>query len=327
MTSALEIAIKGVEQFSRRQEEMLPAADNDRLINISRSNFNDQYGSPRLGLTAGFIQNTEPIVTSSNKRPRLKAIATLLYLVVAIAGISLISYASLGRLSIFSVFRNSSTATTEPPLVSKSIGSASPTEVATQAVLGEKAELHGNGTHMSGLPLPTVYGIYAVSNGVLSELKALPGRVPDRRVAISSIIESSSHTTLNDGRISFILFRRDLATSAPERLEVRVIAKISRALSFDKAGKARAEFVEEIWTVRNIYHDFRVAPLAEHSEMLIARPDTTDLVLPAGRYGLVIKGQAYDFTIAGHVDDARQCLERVEAANGSFYAECNLPIH
>ena len=32
MTSALEIAIKGVEQFSRRQEEMLPAADNDRLI-------------------------------------------------------------------------------------------------------------------------------------------------------------------------------------------------------------------------------------------------------------------------------------------------------
>jgi hypothetical protein len=327
MTSALEIAIKGVEQFSRRQEEMLPAADNDRLINISRSNFNDQYGSPRLGHTAGFIQNIEPIVTSSNKRPRLKAIATLLYLVVAIAGISLISYASLGRLSIFSVFRNSSTATTEPPLVSKSIGSASPTEVATQAVLGEKAELHGNGTHMSGLPLPTVYGIYAVSNGVLSELKALPGRVPDRRVAISSIIESSSHTTLNDGRISFILFRRDLATSAPERLEVRVIAKISRALSFDKAGKARAESVEEIWTVRNIYHDFRVAPLAEHSEMLIARPDTTDLVLPAGRYGLVIKGQAYDFTIAGHVDDARQCLERVEAANGSFYAECNLPIH
>lgn len=59
--------------------------------------------------------------------------------------------------------------------------------------------------------------------------------------------------------------------------------------------------------------------------MLIARPDTTDLVRPAGRYGLVIKGQAYDFSIAGHVDDARQCLERIEAANGYFYAECKSP--
>ena len=320
MASALEIAIKGVEQFSQRQEAMLPAAANDRSVDIHRSSFNDQYSSPRLGL-----ESIEPIVTSSNKRSRLKTIITKPYLVVAVVGISLISYASLGRLSIFSVFRNSSTATAEPPLVSRSIGSASPTDVAPQAVPARKPVLNGNDTAMSSLPLPTVYGIYVVSNGVLSELNALPGRVPDRRVAISSIIELSSRTILTDGRISFILFRRDLATSAPERLEVRVIAKISRALSFDKAGKARAEPVEEIWTVRNIFHEFRVAPLAEHSEMLIARPDTTDLVLPAGRYGLVIKGQAYDFSIAGHVDDARQCLERIEAANGYFYAECKSP--
>ena len=178
---------------------------------------------------------------------------------------------------------------------------------------------------MSGQPLPTVYGIYAISNGVLSELNALPGRVPDRRVAISSTVESPSRTIINGGRVSFILFRRDLATSAPERLEVRVIAKISRALSFDKAGRASAEPVEDIWTIRNIYHDFRVAPLAENPEMLIARSDTADLALPAGRYGLVIKGQAYDFTIAGYVDDRSQCLERVESTNGSFYAECKTP--
>lgn len=77
MTSALEIAITGVEQFSRRQEEVLPAANNNPPVDISRSNFNDQYGSPRLGPTAGFIENIEPIVTSSNKRPRLKTIVTL----------------------------------------------------------------------------------------------------------------------------------------------------------------------------------------------------------------------------------------------------------
>ena len=319
MASALEIAIKGVEQFSQRQQAMLPAAANDRPVDIHRSSFNDQY-PPRLGL-----DSIAPAVTSYNKRSRLKTLITKPYLVVAVVGISLISYASLGRLSIFSVFRNSSTATAQPPLAFRSIGSASPTDVAPQAVPAQIPVLNRNGTAMSSLPLPTVYGIYVVSNGVLSELNALPGRVPDRRVAISSIVESSSRTILTDGRISFILFRRDLATSAPERLEVRVIAKISRALSFDKAGKARAEPVEEIWTVRNIFHEFRVAPLAEHSEMLIARPDTTDLVLPAGRYGLVIKGQAYDFSIAGHVDDARQCLERIEAANGYFYAECKSP--
>jgi hypothetical protein len=56
--------------------------------------------------------------------------------------------------------------------------------------------------------------------------------------------------------------------------------------------------------------------------MLVGRSDTLDFVLPAGRYALVIKSQAYDFTIAGPVDDAKQCLERIDAANGSFYAEC-----
>lgn len=325
MASALEIAIKGVEQFSRRQEEMLPAASNERFVDTRRSDFNDQYSPPRLGVTADFIENVEPVVTSSNERSRFKTIVTLSYLVVAVAGISVISYGSLSRLPIFSVFRNPSAATTEPPLVSKSVGSSLPSDLTTQAVSGQKAGLYASGTPMSGLPLPTVYGVYAVSNGVLSELNALPGRVPDRRVAISSTIDSSSRTILNDGRISFILFRRDLATSAPERLEVRVIAKISRTLSFDKAGRARAEPVEDIWTIRNIYHGFRVAPLPENSEMLIARSDTADLVLPAGRYGLVIKGQAYDFTIAGYVSDASQCLERVEAANGSFYAECKSP--
>jgi len=48
-------------------------------------------------------------------------------------------------------------------------------------------------------------------------------------------------------------------------------------------------------------------------------------VLPAGRYALVIKGQAYDFTVAGPITEAAQCLERVDAANGTFYSECGRP--
>jgi hypothetical protein len=44
--------------------------------------------------------------------------------------------------------------------------------------------------------------------------------------------------------------------------------------------------------------------------------------LPPGRYALVLKGLAYDFTVAGTVNDPRQCLERLVATNGRFYSEC-----
>jgi hypothetical protein len=68
-----------------------------------------------------------------------------------------------------------------------------------------------------------------------------------------------------------------------------------------------------------------VAPLSENPEMLLIRPESSDFVFPAGRYGLVLKGQAYDFTVAGRITDAVQCLERIEAANGAFYSECRNP--
>jgi hypothetical protein len=55
---------------------------------------------------------------------------------------------------------------------------------------------------------------------------------------------------------------------------------------------ARTTNVQDTWTIRNISYDFRVAPLGEGSEMLMIRPENEDFVLPAGRYGVVIKGQA-----------------------------------
>jgi hypothetical protein len=46
-------------------------------------------------------------------------------------------------------------------------------------------------------------------------------------------------------------------------------------------------------------------------------------VFPAGRYGLVLKGQAYDFTVAGTITESVQCLERIRAAN--VYSDCKNP--
>lgn len=46
---------------------------------------------------------------------------------------------------------------------------------------------------------------------------------------------------------------------------------------------------------------------------------------PAGRYSLVLKGQAFDFTVSGPITDPAHCLERTEAANGAYYSECQNP--
>jgi hypothetical protein len=174
-------------------------------------------------------------------------------------------------------------------------------------------------------PLPDVYGVYAVSGGKLHELEALVGRVPDQRVLMSTPIGTPSRTVLPDGRIVFIVYRRDVLSSAPERVTVRVIAKIKRSMTFNKAGQASTAKVEDAWTIRNVSYDFRVAPLSESSEMLMIRQENADFEFRAGRYGLVFKGQAYDFTVAGPITDAAQCLERIEAVNGAFYSDCRNP--
>jgi len=178
----------------------------------------------------------------------------------------------------------------------------------------------------AGVPLPSVYGIYSVSAGRLHELEPLAiGRVPDPRVSMSTPIKTPSRTVLPDGRTEFIIYRRDIAKDSPDRITVRVIAKVQRAMTFNTAGQASTTGVEDSWTIRNVSYDFRVAPLGDSSEMLVVRPEKNEFVLPAGRYALVVKGQAYDFTVAGPITAAAQCLERVDAANGTFYSECGRP--
>jgi hypothetical protein len=178
---------------------------------------------------------------------------------------------------------------------------------------------------LSALPLPSVYGIYAVSNGELYELEALPGRVPDPRVFMSTPVKTPSRAMLPDGRIAFILFRRDMTMNAPDRVAVRVIAKVMRGMTFNTAGRASTTSLDDQWAIRSTSYDLRVAPLSDNPEMLLLRLENTDFVFPAGRYGLVLKGQAFDFSVVGPITEPAQCLERVAAANGTFYSECRSP--
>jgi hypothetical protein len=171
-------------------------------------------------------------------------------------------------------------------------------------------------------PLPSDYGVYALNNSALSELNLLPERVPDKRIAMSTPISEPSRTTLSDGNAKFVIFRRDIAGNAPERVEVRVVARVMRVLTFDARGKPTFSPISDSWNIRNVSYEFRVRPIAGEPEMLLVQSDKADLLLPAGRYVLVLREQGYDFTVAGKVTEPSQCVERTEAANGTFYSEC-----
>jgi hypothetical protein len=171
-------------------------------------------------------------------------------------------------------------------------------------------------------PLPTVYGTYALSGGNLHELEPLPGRVPNQRVFMSAMITTPSSTVVPDGRISFLAYRRDLATVAPSRVSVRVIAKVTRAMSVNASGKVETNPVNDSWAIRNVDFDLKVSPVSGHPEMLLLRAESPEFELSPGRYGLILNSIAYDFSVAGKVTNTIHCLERTVAANGTFYSEC-----
>lgn len=170
--------------------------------------------------------------------------------------------------------------------------------------------------------IPKSFGVYAVSNGKLYPLELLPGRAPDARVAISAAIPTPSRTTLPDPHVRFIVFRRDSSVNALDRAEVRIIAKVARAMSFDPSGKPVISKGGDSWVIRNISIPYQTAPMQGHSDMYEVLGGDTDKALAPGRYGLILKNEVYDFTVAGEITDTRHCLESVAAVNGSFYSEC-----
>jgi hypothetical protein len=172
---------------------------------------------------------------------------------------------------------------------------------------------------------PTSYGVYAISEDKLYELELLPGRAPDPRVAISAAILTPSRTTLPDGHLKFVVFRRDSATSAADRAEIRVVAKIGNETTFDAAGKPVVKKADDAWVIRNISIPYRTAPKKEDPDMYEVQSENPETALTPGRYALVLKGQAYDFSVAGSVTDPNQCLERMAATNGQFYSACQKP--
>jgi hypothetical protein len=313
---ALDGAIDRVESFSAKQDERRALRSLDRLARvpdpstgIDRSSIKmiPQAAAPAID-TRGPSWVVHPAASLSRHTARgwLTSRTARLLIVLFVSGLAV--KLVLDRYSGF--FGSGTTPMVETAAPARQKGdSAEPMPAVRQP----------------SLPLPTVYGVYAISAGHLNELEPLPVRAPDQRIFMSTAIKTPSRTIVPGGKVVFIVFRRDIATSAPDRGSVRVIAKIAQALIFSPKGTAHVTPVEDEWTIRSTAYELRVAPMSENPEMLLLRPENPEFQFSPGRYALVLKGQAFDFTVAGQVTEALHCLTRTEAANGPFYSECPNP--
>jgi hypothetical protein len=306
LQSALEVAIKGVEQFSQRgdqEQRLLPAPPPSTALTVgpdvpARSSQVTVISPDRRDYTEA---EWKPLPSRFGERRRTFRrwrAASIAAGVLIAAGVAAFLYVPKAL---------------QAPLAP--VVSAPPVAPPPETKVAAPPEA-------LPFPIPGDYGIYALNNGKLSELDALPIMVPDKRIALSTPLSKESRTVLPDGHAKFVAFRRDLVANAPDRVDVRVVARVVRALSFDAAGKASYSPVSDEWSIRNTAFEFRVRPIAGHPEMLLIQPENPDFTLSPGRYVLALKSQAYDFTIAGEVTDPSQCLERTDAANGTFYSDC-----
>ena len=60
-----------------------------------------------------------------------------------------------------------------------------------------------------------------------------------------------------------------------------------------------------------------VAHLDGNRAMLLIRPALADFSFPAGRYALLVKSVAYDFSVDGIAADMARCVERTGRTNPS----------
>jgi hypothetical protein len=309
---ALDVAIQGVEVFFKKDEQ------SDRLLqqaagrpprisaNVDHSAELTTY-SPPMDAANGYQSE---VISSVSSSATGKKFATLFRLTGVVAVFSVLLVAVQQRAALTLLLQNTRVDVPSSTSATGTIPPASTDTTQPQSKVPKFSPL-----------LPTTYGIYAVSDGKLFELKLLPGRAPDMRVAISAAIEGPSQTTLPSGRVKFIVFRREAGSNNPERAEVRVVAKVIRSMSYDE-GKPNISD-EDKWVIRNISIPYRMAPIKDSPEMDEIASEDPEAELSSGRYALILKNQAYDFNIAGPLTDPRHCLERLTASNGTFYSQCS----
>lgn len=308
MKRALEVAIEEVEKFSRDEAplERLPS---------------QQLTSSKAAETGGLLVSGDATVLRSRieiSRGKLPAISGPLLPVIKRTAAILLAVGAV--ILIVSQRDNIAALRRQISSQAQEIAQVSPKPEATITVA--KPEMVTPAPPPPTRVLPTDYGIYAlIDDKSLAELNATGVMAPDMRIAISPEFKKPDRPHLPNGRVKFIVFRRDAANVIPERVEVRVVAKIAREFSTDAAGKNLGGG-EDVGVIRNFAYPFRVSPIPGRPEMYELHTGDSGLELAPGHYVLSLGSQAYYFQVDGEITDPRQCLERVVAGNGTFYAPC-----
>ena len=308
MKRALEVAIEEVEKFSREEAplERLPS---------------QQLTSSKATETGGLLVSGDATVLRSRieiSRSKLPAISGPLLPVIKRTAAILLAVGAV--ILIVSQRDNIAALRRQISSQAQEIAQVSPKPETTITVA--KPEMITLAPPPPTRVLPTDYGVYAlIDDKSLAELNATGVMAPDMRIAISPEFKKPDRPHLPNGRVKFIVFRRDAANVIPERVEVRVVAKIAREFSTDAAGKNLGGG-EDVGVIRNFSYPFRVSPIPGKPEMYELHTGDSGLELAPGHYVLSLGSQAYYFQVDGEITDPRQCLERVVAGNGTFYAPC-----
>jgi hypothetical protein len=147
------------------------------------------------------------------------------------------------------------------------------------------------------LPLPVAYGVYAVAEGQLTELEPLSIKVSGHGVAPTGVISTASKAKLPNGRIQFVIFKRELVNNAPEKIIVQTVAPVTAAQSLSEGETVGNQ--NGSWAIGNTSYQMKVAPIVGSRGMIVIRPADSKFSFPTGRYILVLNRLAYDFSVAG----------------------------
>lgn len=323
----LERAIGAVERSF--EQKAAPAPSNTAAGIVSAAPSINTPSPPPIAPTLA-VPNAGPVPKAEEPRPRIAppglsvqgkrsgAFNVPIRLTVSFALVACIGVAAMSWSGLRSQFTTSSPLTASRAPQPEPTAPVSPDVEVTERPQSPKEAAPAT---QPSVPLPASFGVYALSEGQLQELKPVPGKIPDRRVAISAAINMPSATTLTSGDVKFIVFRPDGGVDA-SGTEVRVVAKVSRAMGVDASGKASIVSGGDTWVIRSMSFPYKVGPVEDQPRMLLLQPEQDGFTLTPGRYVVVVKGAGYDFTVAGAVTDPNQCVERINAANGAFYSPC-----
>jgi hypothetical protein len=172
-------------------------------------------------------------------------------------------------------------------------------------------------------PQPPAYGVYALVENKLVELQQVRATPVDPHNAGQLQIIEPGRTVVASGKPAFVIFRRDFASHAPDKVPLRIAAHVAHGMNFDSTGRAiMTAPATDTWIIREQGYDLRASPIEGNSEMIKLRAEDPRLSLPPGRYELMLGGQAYDLTIAGEVTDPAHCVEGVTTVRGQVFNEC-----